>query len=234
MDPSRFDALVKSANDPTSRRTLSQRVAALGVVVLGRVALRDRAQARKKSRVGKGLLCSRTGSQCRKKGKTCKAGNCLKTPFTIEARWSNPNTDHDTFVFVPNAPGASLPFPYFNYNCRSDDTGAGQLEPFAYVSQDALGPGDEVTTVAFLLNGKYEYWMNLDYPAPAGDLTVALRNQNGNVIRSWKSPANPGQPKRGWHVFDIQGERKSITSINQMVTGTVPQGAHAVAIRVCP
>lgn len=229
MDADRFDRIARTLFSRFAgrieRRVLLRRAAALGAAPLGRVMLPKAAAAK--------TLCLKNGSRCKKKGKKCKAGNCLKTPFTIEARWSNPSSDHDTYVFVPNAPGASLPFPYFNYNCRSDDAGDGQLEPFAYVSQDARGPGDEVTTVAFLLNGKYEYWMNIDSLAAAGELTVALRNPNGRVVRSWSSPANPS-PARGWHVFDIQGDRKSITSFNRLIDEALPAGAHAVATRVCP
>jgi hypothetical protein len=236
MKPTRFDALAGSLASPTSRRALVRRAASLGVVVLGRMALLDPVQARKRKRSGQnpGDLCASNGSQCKKKSKKCKAGNCLHTPFTIEARWSNPASDHDTYVFMPNVPGASVLFPFFSYTCNSDDAGAGGLEPFAFVDRDAEGPGDEITTVAFLLDGKYEYWIELAELAPARDLTVTLRTATGRGIRSWNSPANPSPYERGWHVFDIQGERKSITSVDRLIADPLPFGAHAVATRVCP
>jgi hypothetical protein len=198
------------------RRFLLGRVMAAGAAVLGGAMLPESAAAKKKkrSKTGKGDLCLSNGSRCKKKGKKCKAGNCLKTPFTIEAHWSS-NIDHDTYVFVPNAPGASQPSPYIGYDCDSARTNAGTLYPFAFVSQDATGPGDEVTMVKKLLAGTYEHWIDLE-PAPAGDLTVTLRNANGKVVRSWDSPANPDSETAPWHVFDIQGPTKRITSIDEL------------------
>ncbi len=238
MDANHFDRITRTVRSrltvSTRRRTLLRGAGALGAAVLGGAALLDSAAARKKNRSkkSKGDLCLNNGSHCRTKSKKCKAGNCLQTPFSIEATWGNPSSQHDTFLFVPNAPGATLPFPYLDYGCHSGEVGGGDLYPFAFVSQDAKGPGPEITFVAFLMDGKYEFWMQLDHPAPAGELTVTLRNPNGNVIRSWSSPENL-TGDRAWHVFDIQGERRSITSVNTAPGVDLPGIAHASSTMVC-
>lgn len=235
MDPNQFDRFTRSILGTWSRRGVGRALAGLTLSAAAPPLLsiaNAGAKKKKRSKPSKGNLCSSNGSHCKKKGKTCNAGNCLQTPFTIQAHWVNPNTDHDTYMFVPNEPGAALPFPYLDYSCRSSDAGAGFVYPFAYVDKDATGPGDEVTTVAFLLDGKTEYWIELAGDSPVGDLTVTLRNKNGNVVRSWSSPEN-GSTQSGWHVFDIQGERKSVTSIDQPVSGPLASGAHASNTKVC-
>ena len=232
----RTAALTRLRRDGASRRGLLRGAAAAafglaGARFPGLAAARNKKKRSRKKRNGD--LCLNNGSRCRTKGGSCQAGNCLQAPFTIEARWSNPSTDHDTYLFVPNAPGASLPFPLIDYLCRSADTGDGGLYPFAFVSRDAQGPGDEVTTVASLMKGKYEYWIELDASSPTGDLTVALRNKNGRVVRSWSSPAHASAEQGGWHVFDIQGEHRSITSIDQLIDLPLPIAAHDDATDVC-
>jgi hypothetical protein len=102
------------------------------------------------------------------------------------------------------------------------------------VNKDAGGPGDEITTLTRLLAGMYEYWIELDHPAPAGDLTVDVRTANGRVLRSWSSPANPAFPQKGWHVFDIQGSARSLASVDQLTTEDLPGAAHAANEDVCP
>lgn len=231
MDAIRFESPNRVLTDLLPRRNFLRRLAAGLGLTAG--LPRGTIEARQKRNGGNKALCLRNGSHCKQKGKTCKAANCLQAPFTVEARWSTATSDHDTYVFMPNVPGAAFPFPFFSYTCKSNDAGAGLLEPFAFVSGDATGPGNEVTTVAFLLEGTYEYWIELAEFVPAGDLTVTLRNANGNVVRSWSSPANPSS-ERGWHVFDIQGQRKSVTSVNRLIDATLPFGAHAIATRVCP
>jgi hypothetical protein len=88
-------------------------------------------------------------------------------------------------------------------------------------------------TVAFLLDGKHEYWIALDSESPAGDVTVDLRNKNGQVVRTWSSPGN-SSTQSSWHVFDIQGERRSVTSIDRPISGFLPRVAHDPSSRVCP
>jgi hypothetical protein len=180
------------------------------------------------------LLCTPTGKKCNKQSARCKASNCLQAPFSIEAVWTNGDSDHDTHLFVPNAVGSTAPAPFVDQGCNPGhsncETG---VYPFACVNQDAFGPGDEITTIRKLLKGTYEYWMELA-PAPAGDLTIILRNKGGKKIRSWTSPANPNATDIGWHVFDIDGNTGSITSINQTMGTYLPAGAHDPSTDVCP
>ena len=73
-------------------------------------------KTRKRHGPSKKALCLSNGSHCEKAGKKCKAKHCLATPFTIEARWSNPASDHDTYLFVPHDLGSDVPSPYID--CR--------------------------------------------------------------------------------------------------------------------
>jgi hypothetical protein len=223
------------AFDALSRRASLTTLGAAGIAAIA--GFRNAGGKKKKSRKHHGqstkALCLSNGSHCKKPSKKCAAKNCLDTPFTIEARWSNPGTDHDTFLFVPQDLGSDLPAPFIDYSCHSD-TGTAQHYPFASISQDATGPGDEVTTVAFLLDGTYEYWIELSDLSPAGDLTVTLRNANGRVLRTWNSPENLTADDRGWHVFNIQGHTKSITAIDDLINDTLPGGAHDPYADVCP
>jgi hypothetical protein len=98
-----------------------------------------------------------------------------------------------------------------------------------------VGPGDEITTVRRFLAGRYEYWVELAEGAPAGDLKVLLRNANGRVIRSWSSPKNPyPSDEPGWHVFDIDGATRGITSINALTDHEWPWTGHNPFTSVCP
>ena len=68
-------------------------------------------------------------------------------PLTIEAVWAS-DRDHDTYLFIPNEAGSTLPAPWINYYCFPENSGCeDNVYPFACVSQDATGPGDEITTV---------------------------------------------------------------------------------------
>jgi hypothetical protein len=228
MNEQSFDALTRRA----SLRTLG----AAGVAAFtGPLTAAGRKKKKRKNHNGKSqeAVCLSNGSHCTKKSKKCTAKNCLNTPFTIEARWSNPATDHDTFFFVPNDLGTNLPSPYISYACHSD-SGAAMHYPFAFVSQDAQGPGDEVTTITLLLDGTYEYWIELSRSSPVGDLMVTLRNPNGRALRSWSSPENASADDRGWHVFNIQGASRSITSSDALINDGLPFGAHDPSTYVCP
>ena len=220
MDAQRFDSIVKS---------LRTRRSALGLVA-GFAALlgmgHDEAAAKN--------LCRKNGTSCRKKSRRCKSTFCLKTPFTIEARWELNNQDHDAILYVPNAPGSSVPFPYIDYACLAGDTDNGKLYPFAFSSGDAQGPGDEVVTVQRLVAGKYEFWGRIHGPAAFGDLTVSLRNGNGKLLRAWSSPPNPsGSTLLDWHVFDIDGANHSIKSSGETITGLFST-VRADSTYVCP
>ncbi|MGH2616737.1 MAG: hypothetical protein ACRDJC_16000 [Thermomicrobiales bacterium] len=210
----------------TPRRTLLHGASALAAA-LGAAALSP-------GEVEARIRCRKSGSRCKKKSKRCRARNCLKTPFTIEARWTNPETDHDTYLFVPNDVGAHEPSPYIEFRCSSEDTNGGALYPFAFVSGDAQGPGDEITTVAQLLAGTYEYWILLYPQSPDGDLTIDLRNATGRIMRSWISPPNLSLDTIGWHIFDIDGSTRDITSIDALIDDTLPNGAHDPNRDACP
>jgi hypothetical protein len=243
MDSHRFDQLARrlaSVFTATQRRTLLQGAAALGAALTGASVWSDETESRKKrkrrKRKNKKRLCRKNGTTCNKKSKKCKANHCLNTPFTIEALWTNVITDHDTFVFVPNEAGVTLPSPWITSSCNPASSNCElDLYPFICVSEDAQGPGDEVTTVRQLIPGTYEYWVELYTPSPAADLTVTLRRSNGKVVQSWSSPENgEGNPESGWHVFNIDGQTKSITSIDQLIDDILPDGAHTPNTNVCP
>ena len=224
----------EQAFDAMTRRASLLRLGAAGLAAIARPFTADGKMKKGKKHHGQSekALCLSNGSQCKKASKHCAAKNCLATPFTIEARWSNPATDHDTFLFVPNDLGAGLPFPFIDFLCHSD-SGTGMHYPFAFVSQDARGPGDEVTTITLLLDGTYEYWMELAGASPAEDLTVTLRNANGRALRSWTSPENATADQRGWHVFNIQGSTGSIISFDDLINDDLPTGAHDPNTDVC-
>jgi hypothetical protein len=230
MNHSRFDDLVVTLSTASNRRTLIQGAAALGAAVVGGTVLPDAAAAKR--------LCRKDGTRC-KKGKKCRARYCLKTPFTIEARWSNADSDHDALLFVPNEKGSSDPAPYVFFDCVPAFSDCeNEVYPFTCVSQDAQGPGDEIMTVRRLLPGAYEYWIKLDKQSPRGDLDVILRNANGRVIRSWSSPANPDAANQlGWHVFNINGAARSISPVDKLTDLSIdplPGAAHDPNTNVCP
>jgi hypothetical protein len=241
MDDCRFDSLTRRlAEGGWSRRRLSRRLAAGALALLigeGAQAVsakKKRKKKKKKKGNGSKILCRGDGGHCTKKSKRCTSKNCLKTPITIEARWSSSTQDHDAFLFVPNEPGTSDPFPFIAFTCLSSDTNNGTLYPFAFMSGDAQGPGDEIATIQQLLAGKYEYWTLVHGPAEAGDLTVILRNANGKVVGTWGSPPNPSATNEliGWHVFDIDGATHSVTVSNDV--GIDPLDAHPDNTEVCP
>jgi len=191
---------------------------------------------------GQCVDCTAT-SQC-SGGQVCVGGRCQSpqptpltvcAPFTVEARWTNDETDHDTYVRVPVEAGSTEDNPFIDYDCNADDDDCEVEYPFVCVSQDATGPGDEITTFYQLINGTYQYWIEVYTESPAGDLTVDLRNGNGVVIMSWSSPANPSDDDQiGWHVFDVDGSTCIVTSVDQVVNGEVPEGVHNPATDVCP
>ncbi|MFN8590989.1 MAG: hypothetical protein U0031_05945 [Thermomicrobiales bacterium] len=80
-----------------------------------------------------------------------------------------------------------------------------------------------MTTVRKLLDGTYQYWIELDEPSPAKDLTVTLRHTNGSRVRSWTSPANLSAQQVAWHVFDIDGKTGSVTSVDQVINSELPE-----------
>jgi hypothetical protein len=159
----------------------------------------------------------------------------VSAPFSVEAHWTNASSDHDADLFVPQAGFTTDPSPYISVNCTPANTKCEEnLYPFACMSGNALGPGDEVTTVRKLLAGAYEYWIELDEGAPAGELTINLKNTGGSVLASWSSPANPSVTiELGWHVFNIDGSTGIVTSVDQRIDDFVFSGAHDPSFNVC-
>jgi hypothetical protein len=235
MDQHRLPPLTRSLTSIPSRRDVLHALAAAGLA-LGVARFPGSAEAKKK-RKRKQALCRKDGSPCRKAGKTCKKGYCLSAPFTIEAKWTESQTaDHDTFLFVPPENATTGPTPYVTVGCNPTESNCEtDVYPFVCVSQDARGPGDEVTTVRRLLDGTYEYWIGLDHLTLAGELTIVLRDSNGHVVRGWTNPANPStQSGVSWHVFDIDGDDGRVTSIDEPIDGGPPQQVNEPSTEVCP
>jgi hypothetical protein len=242
MDDARFDHLTRTLAQRTRRRSFVRGVSGLGAgLVMTAPWAAEVAETRRK---GKGkALCRDNGSSCKKKGAACRSGNCLGAPFSIEAQWAGANTNYNTYFFVPRQAGNSGPSPFISStsgstinisctpaasNCEDD------VYPFACISQDAPGPGPEVTTVRKRLKGTYEFWFYLIYPSAAKAVTVTLRNGQGQDVRTWSSPANvTGGGYRGWHVCDIDGATGSVKSIDELIQTGLPIGAHSPYIDVC-
>jgi hypothetical protein len=159
-----------------------------------------------------GPLCTSSGEPCSNPGTNCQEGFCLQAPFTISATWQSTN-NHDTWLFVPPQDGATGPRPQIDYDCNQTKSPCAAQYPFACVSRDASGPGDEVTTIFELLPGRYEYWI-ASQPAAAGELTVTLTDRNGRLVRAWINPAVTSALNGSWHVFDLDGVAGRVTSVD--------------------
>jgi hypothetical protein len=157
----------------------------------------------------------------------------MNAPFTIEAIWTESTADHDTVLFVPQENEATGPFPFIHHGCNPDD-GCAATYPFACVSRDAQGPGNEITTVHELLPGTYEYWIELYTTTPASELTIVLKDSGGRVMRRWQNPANPVNKQVGWHVFDVDGRHGRVTAIDELIDEALERGAHDPNTNVCP
>ena len=233
MDQHRFETLTRSLTSVPSRRALLRSFAGAGFG-WGVARLPDLAEAKKRKRKSKSRegLCRQDGSPCRKPGKQCKKGYCLRAPFTIEAQWTQTD-DHATFLFVPPEDGATGPAPYIDDYCNPIDSSCdGDAYPFACVNQNVKTTGAEVTTISHLLPGKYEYWMGLDLEAAAGAVSVVLKDDSGRVVRQWASPART-QTGQSWHVFDIDGRHGRVTSIDEQIDGGPPQQVNEPSTNVC-
>jgi hypothetical protein len=152
------------------------------------------------------------------------------------AAWTT-TSDHDTYVFVPqDVTGPFVESPYIDFDCNDSDDACEEEYPFVCVDEDEQDAGDEIATFYALLQGTYEYWIELDDPTPAGEVTVNLVNSAGNVIRSWSSPEVPNNPNQvGWHVFDIDGSTGIVTSVDVVdLSGDMPNVAHSPNTDVCP
>jgi hypothetical protein len=231
MDSACVDRLTRITMSCGTRRAL------LAMVGLAGGAQRSGIAKRKKRRKKRCATCCRPGgSTCRKGTKACKPKFCLGAPVTIEAAWSKPGTDHETYLFVPNAAGASLDAPHISDICNPDRSACEEDRyPYACVNRNADGPGGEVTTIRRLLPGTYEYWISVYTDSPAGDLAVTLRDQNGRIVRTWVAPPTGSIDELSWHVFDLDGSTGRVTSLDRAIgTGNLPFDAHDPAVRVCP
>jgi hypothetical protein len=234
MDTVRFDALTRGLfADPSRRgmlRTLFGSVVAFAILGLSGLDVAMAKNKKKKKKKCKGC-CRNDGSPCAKKSAKCKAQFCLNAPFTIEANWIV-DADHDAVLFVPPENETTGPFPFIFFDCTAADSTCESGYPFACMSGDETNSGSEIATVFQLLPGTYEYFNELDV-ALAGELTIVLKDNGGRIMREWTNPANADND-RGWHVFDIDGATGRITSIDELIDGGVPQGAHDPSTEVCP
>ena len=98
-------------------------------------------------------------------------GSTLSAPFTIEACWTA-DADHDTYLFLPKESASSADNPFIYYSCGGP--GCDTAYPFACIAPDIRTTGCEVTTIHQLLDGTYEYYLELDPGTPAGAVTVKL------------------------------------------------------------
>ncbi|MGH2618113.1 MAG: twin-arginine translocation signal domain-containing protein [Thermomicrobiales bacterium] len=232
LNEQRFDVLAHSVSGVPSRRRLLGALTAAGAG-LGLTQLPKSADARRKEKPRKRKgLCKKNGTACTRPNKTCQKRYCLNAPFTIAAVWTQ-SRDHDTYFFVPPQDEATGPSSYIRFSCNPDNSFCEETYPFACVSQDAPGPGDEITTIHQFLPGTYEYWINLYKTTPAGEVTVALKDSNDRVVRQWTSPANPADTKLGWHVFDIDGRDGRVTAIDALHDDD-PPSINYPSTNVCP
>lgn len=218
-----------------SRREVLHGLTGAGLA-LGLARLPIAAAAKKRRPNRRKGLCQADGSPCKRAGRSCQKRFCLNAPFTIEATWTATQTaDHAAFLFVPAEDATTAPAPYVNEGCNPNTSTCEEAYPFACVSQDARGPGDEITTIHQLLPGRYEYWIGLDLASPAGEVAVVLRDATGRVVRQWASPANPATGSAlSWHVFDVDGRHGRVASIDEPIAGGPPQQVNAPSTDVCP
>ena len=230
MDQHCFDTLTRSVSGLRSRRTVLGGLVGAGLG-WGVARLPSSAEA-KNRRKRKQALCRQDGSPCRKPGNQCRQQYCLNAPFTIEAQWTQ-TVDHATFLFVPSENATTGPAPYIDDYCNPIDSSCdGDVYPFACVSHNARGPGDEITTIYQLLPGKYEYWIGIDDARPAGEVTAVLKDSGGRVVRQWTNPASATN-RRAWHVFDVDGHHGRVTAIDELISGGPPQQVNDPSTDVC-
>jgi hypothetical protein len=236
MNKPHFDSVAQIMTSFPSRRNVLRGLAGAGLG-LGFARLPDLVEAKKKHKRKKrrrknrgrtGPLCTSLGEPCSTPGTQCQERFCLQAPLTIAAIWQKSGANHDTWLFVPPRDGATSPSPQIDYDCNQSNSPCAEAYPFACVSRDAQGPGDEVTTIFERLPGSYEYWMVLEV-APADELTVVLTNRDGRVVRTWSSPAVTSPLNGAWHVFDLDGETGRVRSVDAPL-GRLPNPV----TNVCP
>ena len=223
----------QTAFDAWTRRRFA--TAASGLSALVGLGLAERGMAKKKKKKKKKApgRCWIDGTSCGKEEKQCQAKFCLHAPFTIEAVWTN-DGGQGAYLVVPPRNAATGPGPYLNFACNDvNSPKCGTAYPFACINEDQVGPGDGVTTVHTLLSGAYEYWIQLNPETDEGELTITLRDKGGRVVQEWEAPANPSDDNVGWHVFDIDGKRGAITSVDDLSDQSLPKAARDPYTFVC-
>jgi hypothetical protein len=223
MDPNSFVVVTPLLTRVPSRRDVLRGLAGVGIG-LGAARLPESADAKKNKKRRKkrknndaGPRCARNGERCDRRGDDCQASYCLKAPFTIEAIWES-GASHGTYLYVPPEDEATGPFPYTHYDCNQGNSACEVRYPLACVSEDDQGPGNAVATIYKLLPGGYEYWIDLDTPAAAGELVIVLRDGAGRVVREWPNPTNATNQGVAWHVFDFDADGH-VRSVDVALTG---------------
>ena len=216
MDDNRFDGLTRFLGGGATRRG----AVALLAGVAGATLAAGEAKKKKKKKPCKDC-CLENGNACTT-GAACKSANCLKTPFTVQAKWGS-TKKHFSWVLLPHFAGQDLP--YIDSDCNPGNSSCeDDRYPFICVDKTiagpaGAGPGDEVATVRKLVADTYQYWVQLDPSSASGDVTVTLRRSNGGIVRSWSSPANASTSEIAeWHVFDIDGKTGSIALIDRLMS----------------
>jgi hypothetical protein len=232
-----FVALTRALSGMPSRRHLLRGLAAAGLglgvgqsgddAAVGKKRNHKNKKRRKKNRPPTGPLCTGRGEPCTDPGPDCRESFCLRAPFTIAATWQS-QANHDTWLIVPPKDETTGPSPQIDYDCNQTNSPCAAQYPFACVSNDDQGPGNEITTIYQRLPGRYEYWISSD-PAPAGELTITLTDRDGRMVRTWSNPAITSAFINDWHVFDLDGATGRVTSVD------APPGTFPVPhTNVCP
>jgi hypothetical protein len=137
MDADRFEALIRVLSQRDTRRRVFAALAGFAGFGLDAAVARKRKKHKNKKKKRACRNCCRADrSSCPKRSAACKPGNCPR--FAITASWDS-DRDHETYLFVPNAEGASLPSPFIETSCNFC---APDPYPFACVNQK---PRDRAT-----------------------------------------------------------------------------------------
>ena len=184
------------------------------------------------------VLCTRNGSPCRTQGDNCRSQFCLNARFTITAKWTE-DADHDAYLFVPRENATTGPSPYIDRFCTPGAQPlCDKLYPFVCHTGDASPSGPEVITVHQLVQGRYEYWIQLWRIAPHAALTIVLKDSDCRAVRKWTAPASQVLQERVWHVFDFNGDTGRVTSIDELLPFEpgifMPDTAYSPNTDVCP
>lgn len=232
MDQHQFVTVARSLTGLPSRRHLLHGLAGAGLV-LGVARWPEAAEAKKKRRPKRRTgLCRKNGSACARPGKTCQQRYCLNAPFTIEASWPE-QAGNAIVLFLPPQNATTGPAPYIHDGCKPDEYDCEGTYPFACLDGDAQSAGDEITTIHRLLPGRYEYWVDLYAPSPAGVVTVAIEAANGRDVRAWTNPSTAALDSSAWRVFDVDGGDGRVIPVDALAEGPMPDAAHDPSTSLC-